>query len=260
MANDIEEVREIVTRSGNSFHCKVIQYLKANNWNTLVSPYYNDNLSGKPREIDLIAEKLFIIPDKYGQNTGHVNVRLFIECKYIPQKTVFWFHDKDQDKSQKLVEKTTPCKLDNSYTKDHHYLLDPRVAKLFADEKSKAADNETFFKALTQGLNSMIYYRGKKYVATTPPKYDYTKFILNYPVIICNSFDNLYAVNIDNDNDPVAIKDNFQLEVNYAYTDQKASNLNEYFLLDIISFQLLDTFFESIKKDADLAGFFLSYG
>ncbi len=25
----------------------------------LVSPYYNDNISGKPREIDLIAEKAF---------------------------------------------------------------------------------------------------------------------------------------------------------------------------------------------------------
>ena len=131
------------------------------------------------------------------------------------------------------------------------------MAKLFADEKSKAADNETFYKALTQGLNSMIYYRDKKSVATSPPKYDCTKFILNYPIIVCNAFDNLYAVNIDNDNDPVGIEGNFQLEVNYAFTDQKGSNLNEFFLIDIVDFQLLDSYFESIKKDADLAGSYL---
>lgn len=104
----------------------------------------------------------------------------------------------------------------------------------------------------------MIYYRRNKYITIPPPQYDYTKYILNYPVIVCNSFDSLYAVNIDNNDDPVSIKNNFQLEVNYAYTNQQSTNINEFFLIDIVSFSLLEEFFESLKKDAELAGFFLS--
>lgn len=108
MPSDIDEVKEIILKSGNSFHCKVLKHLKAKGWTILVSPYYNDNASGKPREIDLIAEKAFEIKDHFSAFYGNVNVRLFIECKYIPQKTVFWFYDKDLEKSIKLVEQTSP--------------------------------------------------------------------------------------------------------------------------------------------------------
>ena len=67
---------------------------------------------------------------------GTVNVKLFVECKYISQKTVFWFHDKDKQKAEKLVTQTTPLPPDNTYTAEHHYLggVD-RVAKLFSDEQ-----------------------------------------------------------------------------------------------------------------------------
>jgi hypothetical protein len=259
MPTDIEEVKDIISRSGNSFHCNVLKHLKAQGWTILVSPYYNDNVSGKPREIDLIAEKAFAIKSTFSSFWGNVNVRLFIECKYIPQKTVFWFHDKDDEKSMALVEQTSPCRRDNIYTKQHHYLSGGRVAKLFADEKTKGADNEVFFKALNQTLNGLIYYRNRgSIIQTRPNQGDYTKYVLCYPVIACNSFDNLYSVNIDTDDDPVRLRGSFQLEVNYAYIGQQGVSANEFFLIDIVDFEVFDEFLGAIKKDAELAGFFLS--
>lgn len=86
------------------------------------------------------------------------------------------------------------------------------------------------------------------------------KYILktvNYPIIVCNSFENLYRVEIDADADPSNIAENFQLEVNYAYITSNGSNVNEYFLIDILNFDLFDNFWEKIENDARLVSFFL---
>lgn len=259
MPTDIAEAKEIVARSGNSFHCMVLKYLQSHGWTVLVSPYFNDNVSGKPREIDLIVERAFEIRSRFAEFGGYVNVQLYVECKYIPQKTVFWFHEKDIDKTTALVVSTSPCQRNNIYTKEHHYLCGGRVAKLFADAKSKGAENEVFFKALNQSLNGLIYYRGRgSIIQGRPNQRNYTKYMLSYPLIVCNSFDSLYAVNIDNDDDPVRVESPFQLEVNYAYVSQQGVNANEFFLIDIVDFAGLDGFLELIGKDAQLAASFLS--
>lgn len=133
------------------------------------------------------------------------------------------------------------------------------MAKLFADAKSKGAENEVFFKALNQSLNGLIYYRGRgSIIQGRPNQRNYTKYMLSYPLIVCNSFDSLYAVYIDNDDDPVRVESPFQLEVNYAYVSQQGVNANEFFLIDIVDFAGLDGFLELIGKDAQLAASFLS--
>lgn len=261
MSQVIDKVKAIIERSGNTFHCKVLKYLQEKGWTVLISPYYNDNVSGKPREIDLIAEKAFEVKDNmWGKVIGTVNVKLFVECKYISQKTVFWFHTKDTQKAEELVVRTTPARADNIYTKEHHYLNEiDRVAKLFADERKKSSDNEVFYKALNQSLNAMVYYRNKKSIIKLPKgrKSRILKTV-NYPVIVCNSFDNLFRVEIDKDTEPSNITENFQLEVNYAYMTLNGSNKNEYFLIDILNFDFFDSFLEKIESDAGLFSSFLS--
>ena len=185
----MDAIKKIIAQSGNSFHCKVLRCLREKGWTVLISPYYNDNISSKPREIDLIAEKAFEAKDNLGRFFGTINVKLFIECKYISQKTVFWFHDRDFQKAEDLVTQTTPLRKDNIYTKKHHYLTEPSgVAKLFSDERKKSAENEIFYKALNQSLNAMVYYRDKESIIKLPPGRDgYVLKTVNYPVIICNS-------------------------------------------------------------------------
>jgi hypothetical protein len=259
MSQAMDKVKAIITQSGNTFHCKVLKYLHDKGWTVLISPYYNDNVSSKPREIDLIAEKAFDAKDRFRGFFGTVNVKLFVECKYISQKTVFWFHDKDKQKAEELVTQTTPLPPDNTYTAKHHYLGEvDRVAKLFSDEQKKSAESEIFYKALNQSLNAMVYYRNRESIIKLPKGgKDYILRTVNYPVIVCNSFENLYRVEIDTDADPSNITENFQLEVNYAYMTPNGSNINEYFLIDILNFDLFDNFLEKIEVDARLVSFFL---
>lgn len=258
----IDEVKTIIEKSGNTFHCKVLKYLQDNGWTVLMSPYYNDNVSSKPREIDLIAEKAFTVNDRERKFRGTINVKLFMECKYISQKTVFWFHEKDRQNAADLVTRTTPLKIDNTNTNNHHYIDNiDHVAKLFADEGQKSTDDEIFYKALNQSLNSMVYFRNKESIiflkdevnmvgtAISTPKILYT---VNYPVIVCNSFDNLYRVEIDTNAEPLNIAENFQLEVNYAFMTSNGINKNEYFLIDILSFDLFESFLNKIKVDEKL--------
>jgi hypothetical protein len=113
-----DEIQTIVNESGNSFHCSVTNYLKEKGWHTLVSPYYMDNATNKPREIDLIAEKAWVRKGDpvSGRKYGAVVIKLFIECKYIPQANVFWFSDKDIDSAREWVIRNTPLRKDNTYT------------------------------------------------------------------------------------------------------------------------------------------------
>jgi len=161
---NLKDIEKIVNESGNSFHCKVTNYLKEKGWQTLVSPYYMDGATNKPREIDLIAEEVFT---KKGQIRGGVKavvIKLFIECKYISQPNVFWFSERDHVSAKQWVIDNTSLGADNMSTDRHHYLAieDRKVAKLFASEKKSNTENEVIYKALNQSLNAMVYLKGRE--------------------------------------------------------------------------------------------------
>jgi hypothetical protein len=77
--------------------------------------------------------------------------------------------------------------------------------------------------------------------------------IIEFPVVVCNSFHKMYAVDFYADPEPTPIKDNFELEVRYAYTDKCSGQCNEYFLLDLVEFDQLEKFTQVIDEDAELA-------
>lgn len=75
---------------------------------------------------------------------------------------------------------------------------------------------------------------------------------MTYPVILCDSFDRLFRVNIEGSNDdPVAIDSNFNLEINYAYSDSSGSQANAFFLIDVVNFQELSSYLTSIESDVE---------
>src|SRR5437868_4921451 len=112
-----DEVSKLVRSSGNNFHAKVARWLSDNEWHVVVSPYYMDQTQNKAREIDLIAEKLWPVNNTFGRRMGDVAVRLFIECKFVPSYSVFWFAEKDQESAQALVCAGGSFRADNIYTK-----------------------------------------------------------------------------------------------------------------------------------------------
>jgi len=104
----------------------------------------------------------------------------------------------------------------------------------------------------------LLLVRNEGSIIQLPPSRDgFVKHIANYPIIICNDFEKLYKVDIDADTEPSKIEDNFQLEVNYAFLDSNRKHRNEYFLIDILNYDLLDHFLEKIEADTKAINFFL---
>jgi len=250
-----KEITDLIQGSGNNFHAKVARWLMENKWHVVISPYYMDQTQSKAREIDLVAEKLWPLTNLFGSPVDNIAVRLFIECKFVASDAVFWFADKDREAALELVCANAPFRTDNVYTDTHHYLYQSsQVAKLFSTSNTKAAENEPFYKALNQSLNAMVSMRGQPVTIPSLRKSRrHPKWVLEYPVVVCSSFDRMFAVDFYADSKPEPIKDNFQLEVRYAYVDRNQHQRNDYFLLDFVAFSKLVEFAEAIGNDAKAA-------
>ena len=248
--SDLDEIRRLIRSSGNNFHCRVVNALQAEGWATLISPYYTDSATDKPREIDLIAEKsfpLFEIPGH--RKEGEIHVRLFIECKYIPQYTIFWIDAIDAQRARELVIRRTPFEENNTRTDHHHYLQNnERAAKLFYSGKD-AVEHDPIYKALNQSLSALIYYRRSKPPLTgiSSPKGILER--VEYPVILCDSFDKFYGTTIGEESDPYRLSENFLLEINYAYVDRKSRLEKEYFLIDVVSYGTLNAYLSCLDEE-----------
>jgi hypothetical protein len=252
------QVQDLIDGSGNTFHAKVTRWFASDGWSTTISPYYMDQSQQKARELDLIVEKLFPIKATFGDWAGEVAVRLFIECKFLPGYSVFWFTDKDVAAIQKMVCASGRYRPDNTYTGKHHYLSSSdRVAKLFASSNARGQEAEPFYKALNQALNGLVALRMQ------PPRVFVSgrrrggfQLALDFPVVVCSSFSQLYAADFAGSGETRLVNDNFQLEVQYAYVDASGKGHDELFLLDIVEYDQLPRFAAALKEDAHVAGFF----
>ena len=250
-------IQQLVDSSGNTFHAKVARWLQRDGWHIRVSPYYMDQSQQKAREIDLIAEKLWPMKDSFGRWRGDVVVRLFVECKFVPSHAVFWFAEKDMTATEDLVYGQGGFRRNNMYTKEHHYLSTcARVAKVFASESTRGQDFEPFYKALNQVLNAQVSMSGQ---LPAHPKLRKRSggalLLINFPIVVCSSFDKLYATDFYEEIEPVQIPGNFQLEVQYAYIDRGGNQRDDHFLVDFVEFARMPEFSSLIARDAEVAAY-----
>jgi hypothetical protein len=218
-----------------------------------------DSATSKPREIDLIAEKHWFCTGRFQGRSGNLIIKLFVECKYISQPNVFWFSDKDLASAKQWVAANTPLRGDDSFMSKHHYLsTNPKVAKLFASKNRPNPENEAMYRALNQSLNAMVCMRWRQDIN---PELRGAPVLatVQMPVILCNSFDDFYRVEMDDPGEPKSIYDNFQLEVNYAYLDDQKNNRAEYFLIDMVDFNKVDDFLGILETEKDVMSQFLRY-
>lgn len=254
------QIQELIDGSGNNFHAKVARWFAADGWRTTVSPYYMDQSQQKARELDLVVEKSWPVKGTFGNFYGEVVVRLFVECKFVPGYSVFWFTGKNRPAVKELVCSTGIFRANNTYTSKHHYLTDDgdRVAKLFTSSNARGQEAEPFYKALNQALNGLVTLRTQS-SQTSVVDEGRRKIlaVLDFPVVVCNSFANLYAADFDGLHETSEIQNNFQLEVQYAYVEPSSgSSRDELFILDFVEYDKLSLFVASIEKDALTAGFF----
>lgn len=242
------KVEELIKRSGNVLHYQVVNFLRERNWTVLVSPYYSDYTSDKSKEIDIIAEQHFeVIKGSFNKTIGVLNVKLFIECKYISSEIALWFDEKDMARARRKVIQETPLREGNIYTDKHHYLDNAKVAKLFTPN---ARNDDVFYKALNQVLNAMIYHHAEG-LASIFPSVSGILRTLNYPLVVCNDFRHLYRVEAGQ-SAYSKLGQRFQLEVNYAYLSKERKSQAGYFLVDVIDFDGFDDFLNGpLKGDVD---------
>lgn len=233
--------KEEIKPDGNDFHYEVKKALVDAGWIVRMSPYYNDAFSEKPREIDIIAEKVF--PDMDGSMyTGAVIARLFVECKYIVEQTTFWFEKRNSDKAKKVVNRTRAFhETEENYEvlHLHHYLSESLIAKLYKTF-GKNADGDPIFKAITQCLNATIYYR--YHPTDLRSKYNHQSVTeLNYPIIVCNSFEKFIKKDTTVGSNQLPITEPFLLEVDYAYK-MADKPTEEMFYIDVTDINALKNF------------------
>jgi hypothetical protein len=254
--NSIEIAKKIIESSGNSFHSRVAQWLQENDWHVLISPYYMDQSQNKAREIDIIAERTVPITDHVGRLEGHVVIRLYIECKFITSHSVFWFTEKDKKAAEQLVCRTGNFRADNMYTKEHHYISTcETVAKVFATE-AKSQEQEPFYKALNQVLNAFVSMESRETIIPSLRNYNHgIRVFLNYPVVVCSDFSKLFRTGFFQGTDPSVIEDNFQLEVQYAYTDASRNSRDDHFLIDVVTYEQLGDFCAKLIRNGEVSAF-----
>jgi hypothetical protein len=246
------------------FHYKVYNYFKDKGWKVQLSPYYIDNYTQKPREVDIIAEKFYKIEPpiltranlKEGLSDqqkyiGTFNVRLYIECKLRKLEEYILFFEKPINKKfEVLLEGRNIFYYETEIPNVEIHYFREDVSKLFPIQSNR---HDYLFDAINQSLHSMIYFNtlfkkeGPIISLFSPEELNHLKIlaIASFPVVI---LEDIKAKDINNK----PIEDNFVEEVNYAYYDEINRNFkNKIFYIDVVSFAKIDKFLENLDDSAE---------
>ncbi len=249
-----EEITRTINKSDSGFLIETSSFLESQGWVVTISPYYLDSFTGKSREIDLLATKTVDV--LYGRRIGSATYNLIIECKDIRNgdpmnnNAVFWFKDsaKYEKELSDFVQRHFSDDPKNwDQLKNLHYFENPDTAFLFesADNGGKDRENGSVFKALTQALHSLIYFRAEGYGSVNTTGYNVRHYL---PVVVYRDISN--AVYKVNDDRIEQIKENFLLAMNYSYSHpKKGTAISEFFLVDVVRHELLQAFLDKISSD-----------
>jgi len=239
-------IKNIISKSGNDLHVQVEKKLKEQGWNVTSSPYYNDPVTGIPRETDIIARKDWDILDDFGRNKrGMLRIRLFMECKFLFDPVVLWLKDKNIDEA-KILAKNNPIlfeKEDHYLTdtskipnKIHHYTENNQVINQWSNKNHK----DPLFEAMSGCLNAFIYYHRTGIESHTET--------INYPIIVVNDLSKLYIRDESQLGASVVI-DNQQLETFFSFRENNNQYKMQYFLIDIVGYSQLEEFLSKLQNN-----------
>lgn len=222
------KIKKIIDESANQMHFDVAALLEDGGWEVEISPYYIDDLTDRPREIDIIARKEIPLT---GAGLNFISnglqkfwVVLFIECKHLKEPAVFWMH-----KNTKAVNALVISNYDagemvgGAKNKFHYFSFGEKVGKLF---DTNGRDKETLlFNGLTQPIKSLLFYK-----ARMPLNGVY------YPIMVYDGQDSLYT-NEGNTR-------NMLMHINYSYKNPSGSSDSRDFYVDIIHKDELGNFLD----------------
>jgi hypothetical protein len=172
-------------------------------------------------------------------------------------ESLLWARRRQWSTAEALVCRGGHFRPNNTYTSKHHYLAtSATVAKLVATS-GKGQEAEPIYKALNQSLNALVAMRGRSVsIPEAKKRGSIPRFVMEYPVVVGSSFDQMFSVDFFSEPTPEQIVENFQLEVRYAYVDSVGGQCEDDFLLDFVEFAQIDAFTTAIAEDANVAALF----
>ncbi len=240
-----EKLIEKIKKSGNNLHLNVVSFLEKKGWEVDLSPYYCDERTDKPREIDIIANKPIRIFDESDKYLLHIC--LFIECKHFKSESAFRVipNDRDFAKDSIIIEGIdTPRSLKETRLKDkHHYCTANVIAKLYDSEDKN--DDKKIFEAVTQPLKSFVFFQNR-----LPPK------AICYPMVVYSGIPGFYLIEGNNIDQKYLKKlkttKEFLFGVKYSYKKPVSAPVPLYdsrcFIVDFVHQDGLGAFLDNIEN------------
>lgn len=240
-----DPVKELIEKSGHDLSFQVKDVLEANGWRVKVSPYYTDIATGKPREIDVVAERTWEVSDDFfRKTTAKLTIRLFIECKHLKETVIFWLDEKrmraaiDLAKDNVLLRGKEDHYLQDTSTvprKIHHYVENQEAAKTW----SKSGNNDAIYDGVNGSIHSLLFF--EEHEGGGP-------YTIDYPIILVEPEPQADLL-VKNGSGPeyTAASDDLQLEIDYAVRNTKGVSEKRYFLVDVVRLDALNAFLKKIE-------------
>jgi hypothetical protein len=258
------ELKKAIKNSGNNLHLEITETLKEKGWDTDISFYYCDDLTNKPREIDIIARKRIpIFEDKNPEIIKKYNfsVFLFLECKNFQNQISFRVIDNSFNISKSAIGSQTKnlnielILKETELKNKHHYLINKNVAKLYdvpyKGKKEKKIDeklDKQIFESITQPIKSLIFFKKEENISKG----------VFYPMVIYRGIPGFYIIkkskNTEKNLDKLKPIKNLIFGLKYSYRKiiggvagvfYQTSN----FLIDFVHQDELEKFLQKIEEN-----------
>lgn len=264
------KLKEAIKNSGNNLHLKVAEFLESLDWDTDISAYYCDDITEKPREIDIIASKDIPFVDdgnKIPEKAYRFSIYLLVECKNFKNEIAFRMRKNNlQDSKSAIMTSITDAEKEEllektNLDKNHHYLIKNKVAKLY---DTFGAKNSDVFDAIIQPIKSLIFFENRM-----PEIKEYRpNKALFYPIVVYEGIPGFYliekSINTDKELDKLKEADNNLIfGLNYSYSETLFNVSGKRFIpkrpfcVDFIHFDKFGEFLKIIDSEInEIRGYF----
>jgi len=231
-------VEDIIKESGHKLHLRVVALLETEGWEVSISPHYIDDLTDKPREIDIIATKYFSYINRADNEQKRFCFILGIDCKYLTENVVIWGRD------NKIKEKALFTNIESyfqpilssalswcAYSRFNH-------VGLLIQEGGKPALQEGILQAVKAILD--VSSRGISGAAVFFPSVVYE---LDNGVDVYSIGDGVFYPKKH-----TPVKGNWIYHVNYAYKENGKSRQKQFYV-DLVNETTLLDYLQVLEKD-----------
>lgn len=246
-----EELKKSIKDSGNQLHLKVARLLEKEGWTVQISPYYVDELTAAPREIDIVASLRIPIKNTFGKEKDYFWIHIIVECKHLTKEAVFYeFGDKPPFSAVKAIRignlKRSEIIDNKAFASDHHYVKAGTSARLYDIERGEISSNtDDIYKSITQAIKALIF-EEHSFQGKTGGR------ALFYPVVVYEGIDGIWSLSGTSDPDPdkAELKKRNLYTLQYGYRDLGNSDIRkELFIVDYVHWDALPELLTDIHED-----------